>query len=180
MLAVGASTVLQAADPTTTAPADNSGLLTFEVTPDDALRVIDANSGSNKLYLVLLPPGTGASGGTASRRQHPVEAVESYATVADGVEAGFDVAVIDPDHAIRTRLAIELSGAAQFVTIEELASNLQLSPSGGRGVRPRFREPHGVPARAPDHGRAPRARRGVRGHRAVDRGAPAGPAGRGA
>jgi Flp pilus assembly protein CpaB len=66
VLAVGASTVLQAADATTTAPADNSGLLTFEVTPDDALRVIDANSGSNKLYLVLLPPDTNASGGTAS------------------------------------------------------------------------------------------------------------------
>ena len=66
VLAVGASTVLQTADATTEAPVDNSGLLTFEVTPDDALRVIDANSGSNKLYLVLLPPGTGTTGGTAS------------------------------------------------------------------------------------------------------------------
>jgi pilus assembly protein CpaE len=51
--------------------------------------------------------------------------MESYATVADGVvAAGFDVAVIDPDHAVRTRLAVELAGAAQFSTIEELASHL--------------------------------------------------------
>jgi pilus assembly protein CpaE len=51
--------------------------------------------------------------------------VESYATVADGVvAASFDVAVIDPDPAVRTRLAVELSGAAQFTTIEELASHL--------------------------------------------------------
>jgi hypothetical protein len=51
--------------------------------------------------------------------------VESYATVADGVDApGFDVAVIDPDHAVRTRLAVELAGAAQYRTIEELVSNL--------------------------------------------------------
>ena len=66
VLAVGASTVLQAADVSSEAPVDNSGLLTFEVTPDDALRVIDANSGASKLYLVLLPPGTGTTGGTAS------------------------------------------------------------------------------------------------------------------
>ncbi len=66
VLAVGASTVLQAADATTVAPVDNSGLLTFEVTPDDALRVIDANSGSSKLYLVLLPPDTSTSAGTAT------------------------------------------------------------------------------------------------------------------
>jgi pilus assembly protein CpaE len=54
--------------------------------------------------------------------------VESYAAVADGREASaFDVAVIDPDHAIRTRLAIELAGAGQFSTIEELVSNLRVS-----------------------------------------------------
>ncbi len=52
--------------------------------------------------------------------------MESYATVADGREvSAFDVAVIDPDHAIRTRLAIELAGAGQFSTIEELVSNLR-------------------------------------------------------
>ena len=56
--------------------------------------------------------------------------MESYATIDDGVEApGFDVAVIDPDHAVRTRLAMELAGAAQFHTIEDLVSNV-----GGRPV----------------------------------------------
>jgi pilus assembly protein CpaE len=56
--------------------------------------------------------------------------VESYATIDSGVTtASFDVAVIDPDHAVRTRLAVELAGAAQFQTIEELTSNL-----GGRPV----------------------------------------------
>jgi len=68
VLAVGAQTVVaQPAGVAATVPADSSGLLTFEVSPDDALRVIDANSGSSKLYLVLLPPGTGTtSGGTAT------------------------------------------------------------------------------------------------------------------
>jgi len=51
--------------------------------------------------------------------------VESYATIDAGVELqAFDVAVIDPDHAVRTRLAVELAGAGQFQTIEELVSNL--------------------------------------------------------
>ena len=31
-------------------------MLTFEVTQADALRVIAANSGASKIYLVLLPP----------------------------------------------------------------------------------------------------------------------------
>jgi pilus assembly protein CpaB len=67
VLAVGASTVLQAGQVTAEgADTGLSGLLTFEVTPDDALRVIDANSGSSKLYLVLLPPTSGTTGGTAS------------------------------------------------------------------------------------------------------------------
>jgi hypothetical protein len=76
VLAVGANTTAVAAP----APADesssdaaaspapqNSGVLTFEVSQADALRIIAANSGSSKLYLVLLPPTTtplGASGGT--------------------------------------------------------------------------------------------------------------------
>jgi pilus assembly protein CpaB len=66
VLAVGASTVLSAANDPTAAAGEGAGLLTFEVTPEDALRVIDANSGSSKLYLVLLPPGTGTGGGTAA------------------------------------------------------------------------------------------------------------------
>jgi pilus assembly protein CpaB len=68
VLAVGATTVLQQPSAATAdAAAPPSGLLTFEVSPDDALRVIDANSGSSKMYLVLLPPGTGTTnGGTAT------------------------------------------------------------------------------------------------------------------
>ena len=54
--------------------------------------------------------------------------MESYATIDGGIEtSSFDVAVVDPEHAVRTRLAIELAGAAQFTTIEELVANL-----GGR------------------------------------------------
>jgi pilus assembly protein CpaB len=71
VLAVGSSTVLQAADPTATAPIDHSGLLTFEVSPDDALRVIDANSGSKGLYLVLLPSTDSTSGRTATAASTP-------------------------------------------------------------------------------------------------------------
>jgi hypothetical protein len=60
---VGASTTqpAPAADSAATdasAPpaAGNSGVLTFEVSQADALRIISANSGSSKLYMVLLPP----------------------------------------------------------------------------------------------------------------------------
>lgn len=67
VLAVGPSTTLQ----TTPVGADGSaispGLLTFEVSPEDALRVIGANAGNSKIYLVLLPPASGTSssaGGT--------------------------------------------------------------------------------------------------------------------
>jgi Flp pilus assembly protein CpaB len=48
----GGSTTDQAA-----APSGNQGVLTFEVSKADALRVIAANSGNSKIYLVLLPPG---------------------------------------------------------------------------------------------------------------------------
>jgi len=68
VLAVGSSTTQQAAAPASSsgssvdaaaAPAaQNSGVLTFEVSKDDALRIISANSGSSKIYLVLLPPST--------------------------------------------------------------------------------------------------------------------------
>jgi len=45
------------------APApQNSGVLTFEVSKADALRIISANSGSSKIYLVLLPPTNVAAG----------------------------------------------------------------------------------------------------------------------
>jgi pilus assembly protein CpaB len=66
VLAVGASTAAQAAAAPSngqsadaaSAPPQNSGVLTFEVSKDDALRIISANSGSSKIYLVLLPPST--------------------------------------------------------------------------------------------------------------------------
>lgn len=73
VLAVGAATAPQAAAATTadstgtTTPVVQSGLLTFEVTSDDALRVIEAHNGQNQMYLVLLPPKLGtSSGGTAA------------------------------------------------------------------------------------------------------------------
>lgn len=76
VLAVGSNTTTQAAPaPAADAAADgsapaapqNSGVLTFEVSQADALRIIAANSGASKLYLVLLPPTTspaGTTGGT--------------------------------------------------------------------------------------------------------------------
>ena len=72
VLAVGALTISQSVTPaadgsTTTQPTVQSGLLTFEVTSEDALRVIDAANGQSKMYLVLLPPKLGSSsGGTAT------------------------------------------------------------------------------------------------------------------
>ncbi len=65
VLAVGSNTTAvtaaPAADASSTdaaaAPApQNSGVLTFEVSQADALRIISANGGGSKLYLVLLPP----------------------------------------------------------------------------------------------------------------------------
>jgi pilus assembly protein CpaE len=54
--------------------------------------------------------------------------VESYATVANPVDAAsFDIAVVEPDSNLRTRLAVELAGAAQFETMEDLIQ--QLNPN---------------------------------------------------
>jgi Flp pilus assembly protein CpaB len=70
VLAVGTATVQQAnalaqASSAAVAPAaaPGSGLLTFEVSAEDALQVIAANTGESKMYLVLLPPKLGSSGG---------------------------------------------------------------------------------------------------------------------
>jgi pilus assembly protein CpaE len=41
--------------------------------------------------------------------------------------ASYDIAVVEPDEQVRTRLAVELSGAAQFDTMEDLIQ--QLNPS---------------------------------------------------
>jgi Flp pilus assembly protein CpaB len=73
VLAVGSSTVQQnavaaGADAAVGAPPSNPGVLTFEVTRDQALQVINANS-TGGIYLVLLPPdstnNTGSSSGAA-------------------------------------------------------------------------------------------------------------------
>jgi pilus assembly protein CpaE len=56
--------------------------------------------------------------------------VESFATVAP-TSAGnpaFEIAVIEPQYSVRTRLAVELAEASQYETIEELLQNLR----GGR------------------------------------------------
>ena len=54
--------------------------------------------------------------------------MESYATVDSPVDtASFDIAVVEPDSSLRTRLAVELAGAAQFETMEELIQ--QLNPN---------------------------------------------------
>lgn len=76
VLAVGSNTAAQqaapaapadgsssSADGSTPAPPATSGVLTFEVSQADALRIIAANSGSSKIYLVLLPPATPTTGG---------------------------------------------------------------------------------------------------------------------
>jgi len=72
VLAVGSNTAQQAAaapaaDGSTTdaaaAPAPTlSGVLTFEVSQADALRIIAANSGGSRLYMVLLPPAPTPAG----------------------------------------------------------------------------------------------------------------------
>jgi pilus assembly protein CpaE len=54
--------------------------------------------------------------------------VESNATLAGPLETtSFDVAVVEPDANLRSRLAVELSGAAQFETMEDLIQ--QLNPA---------------------------------------------------
>jgi pilus assembly protein CpaE len=51
--------------------------------------------------------------------------VESYATAAASAERStFDVAVVEPDPNLRTRLAVELQGASQFGAIEDLVQSL--------------------------------------------------------
>jgi pilus assembly protein CpaE len=52
--------------------------------------------------------------------------METYAPAMSTAEtvAPFDVAVVEPDSALRTRLAVELAGAGQFETIEDLVHQL--------------------------------------------------------
>ena len=70
VLAVGPSTTLQTTPIGADGAAQSPGLLTFEVTPDDALRVIAANAGNSKIYLVLLPP-TGSASTAGSSKTTP-------------------------------------------------------------------------------------------------------------
>ena len=60
VLAVGASVAAQQASAApadgSTPPPTNSGVLTFEVTKDQALQIINANQGGSQIYLVLLAP----------------------------------------------------------------------------------------------------------------------------
>jgi pilus assembly protein CpaE len=55
--------------------------------------------------------------------------METYAPAMSTADAAatFDVAVVEPDSALRRRLAVELAGAGQFDTIEDLVQ--QLNPS---------------------------------------------------
>lgn len=55
--------------------------------------------------------------------------METYATLTDHVGAGasFEVAVVEPDAGIRSRLALELAGATQHATVEELLANLRFA-----------------------------------------------------
>ena len=71
VLAVGANTTQTAAAPAADASSTDaaaapapalSGVLTFEVSQADALRIIAANSGGSRLYMVLLPPAPTSAG----------------------------------------------------------------------------------------------------------------------
>jgi pilus assembly protein CpaE len=70
--------------------------------------------------------------------------VESYATVeAPTGNAAYDVAVVEPDPSLRTRLAVELSGAAQFETMEDLIQRIDPSRPVVAVFGPGFASPIG-------------------------------------
>ena len=71
VLAVGPSTTLQTTPVGADGSAQSPGLLTFEVTKDDALAVIAANAGNSKIYLVLLPPTGSSSSSSAGGTKTP-------------------------------------------------------------------------------------------------------------
>jgi pilus assembly protein CpaE len=52
--------------------------------------------------------------------------METYATIAGGLDTAtrFDVAVVDPDESLRTRLGVQLGGAYQLATIEDVVQQL--------------------------------------------------------
>ncbi len=69
VLAVGTAKVGSGADPGTT-PLENANVLTFEVTPEQALVIIDA-SVAKKIYLVLLAPGAQPAPATTTTTTTP-------------------------------------------------------------------------------------------------------------
>ena len=132
-------------------PPTNSGVLTFEVTKEQALQVINANNGRPDLPRA---PGAGHAVPTLGCRQgrgeRQVTAVESYATVDAPVETtAFDVAVVEPDANLRTRLAVELAGRS--AVRDHGGSGPAARPGAARrgGVRAWVRQPDRLPARAP-------------------------------
>jgi pilus assembly protein CpaE len=70
--------------------------------------------------------------------------VESSATVTNAFDlAGFDVAVVEPDPGLRTRLALELNGVAQFETMEDLVRQLDATRPVVAVFGPGFASPIG-------------------------------------
>jgi pilus assembly protein CpaE len=70
--------------------------------------------------------------------------VESFAATVDAPPgAAYDVAVVEPDANLRTRLAVELSGAGQFETMEDLIQRLDPSRPMVAVFGPGFASPIG-------------------------------------
>lgn len=93
VLAVGPATVQQQASTTSDATpaqpdAAQPGLLTFEVTPTDALRLIAANSGGSRIYLTLLPSADGAATSPTSSTTSGASGSKTTASKAPANKAG--------------------------------------------------------------------------------------------
>jgi pilus assembly protein CpaE len=71
--------------------------------------------------------------------------MESFAATVDAPPGGaaYDVAVVEPDANLRTRLAVELSGAGQFETMEDLIQHLDPSRPVVAVFGPGFASPIG-------------------------------------
>ena len=162
VLAVGVATVPQSqAAPTaeggTPAPVVQSGLLTFEVTSEDALRVIEANSGrASPTWCCCRRSSAGVAVEPRHQRVALGKPVESFATVAPGgVEtADFDLAVIEPDYTIRTRLAVELGDAASVRDDRRPRREADWRTARRGSLRSGLRRSSRLPACAPAHGSA--------------------------
>ena len=148
------------------------------MTQDQALQVINANKGGSQIYLVLLAPDhAGADvGSRQGRGEQQVAPWSRYATVGQprSRRRRFDVAVVEPDANLRTRLAVELAGAAQFETMEDLVQQLNPARPVVAVFGPGFASPIGFQHVHRVTSSHAVARRRVRGLRAVDRRAPAG------